>query len=279
MKKIITLITMIFLLALPVLAADNNNDKVTLKDIKLSNYELAPFEGVLEIDYELVPNDVEDKNITWTISGVQKGVVVEFKEGNKTNKAVGTIVLEVKNSNSQESSFKIIASSGKIVKNVSVKIEDKETTETRYKVEVVKQIESLIKEAKKIDKDNVTEIEKAINKIEVMLKNEEVKNSVNKDLLEDFNDIKDKLDSYKEDGEKDYSRIIVIAILVIAFLFGIYMIFKGNSPKKEEVKVSIKKEEPKKEEIKESVKKEEPKKTNVKTTSKKSTSKKSKKRK
>ena len=80
------------------------------------------------------------------------------------------MVLEVKNSNEKESTFRVTAKSGKITKTVTVKIENKETTETRYKQEVVKQIETLINEVKNIDDKNVESIEKAVNKIDVMLK-------------------------------------------------------------------------------------------------------------
>lgn len=241
MKKIILFITLVFAFTISSLAADNINEKVTLKDIKLTNYELAPFEGNFEINYELIPNDVEKKDINWTISGVQKGVVVTFKSGEKTDKAVGTMILEVKNSNETDSTFRVTAKSGSISKTVTVKIENKLMTETRYKEEVVKQIESLISEVKKIDDKNVEEVEKAINKIDVMLKNEEVRKSVKQNLLDDFNEIKAKLEAFKNETKRDYTKIGIISALVLAFLFGLYMIFKGNNPKKVEQKQKNKK--------------------------------------
>lgn len=246
MKKIILFLTLVFAFTLSVVASDNIIEKVTLKDIKLTNYEVAPYEGTLEIDYELVPNDVLDKNINWTISGLQKGVVVTFKSGEKTETAVGTMVLEVKNSNEKESTFRVTAKSGKITKTVTVKIENKETTETRYKQEVVKQIETLINEVKNIDDKNVESIEKAVNKIDVMLKNEEVRKSVKKELLDDFNEIKDKLNAFKKESKRDYTKFGLILVLMAAFLFGLYMLFKDNKPKKEVAKPTINKIEPKK---------------------------------
>ncbi len=232
MKKIILFLTLVFAFTMSALASDNINEKVTLKDIKLTNYELAPFEGNLEIDYELVPNDVEVKDISWTISGVQKGVVATLKSGDKTNKSVGTIVLEVKNSNELESTFRVTAKSGTITKTVTVKIENKTMTETRYKEEVVREIESLIGEVKKIDEKNVEAIEKAINKIDIMLKNEEVRKSVKQNLLDDFNEAKTKLETFKSETKRDYTKIGIISALVLAFLFGLYMIFKTEKPKK-----------------------------------------------
>lgn len=243
MKKIILLLTIVFVSALSVMAADNITEKITLKDIKLSNYELAPYEGVIEIDYELVPNDVESKGITWTISGVQKGVVVDFKDGATTNKAVGIMTLEVKNSNETDSNFRITAKSGKITKTVTVKVENQKATETRYKEEVVKEIEALIDEVKKIDEKNVDAVEKAINKIEVMLKNEEVKNSVKPEMMESFNQIKEKLETFKSEEKRDYTKVGIISALAIAFLFGLYMIFKSNTPKKDVTKPNTKKED------------------------------------
>lgn len=242
MKKIILFITLVFAFTISSLAADNINEKVTLKDIKLTNYELAPFEGNFEINYELIPNDVEKKDINWTISGVQKGVVVTFKSGEKTDKAVGTMILEVKNSNETDSTFRVTAKSGSISKTVTVKIENKLMTETRYKEEVVKQIESLISEVKKIDDKNVEEVEKAINKIDVMLKNDEVRKSVKQNLLDDFNEMKAKLETFKNETKRDYTKIGIISALVIAFLFGLYMIFKGNNPKKVEKNKKTKKQ-------------------------------------
>ena len=71
-EKIILFLTLVFAFTLSVVASDNIIEKVTLKDIKLTNYEVAPYEGTLEIDYELVPNDVLDKNINWTISDFKR---------------------------------------------------------------------------------------------------------------------------------------------------------------------------------------------------------------
>lgn len=236
MKKIILFLTLVFVFTLSVMASDNIIEKVTLKNIKLTNYELAPYEGTLEIDYELVPNDIADKNINWTISGLQKGVVATFRFGEKTKTAVGTMILEVKNSNEKESTFRVTAKSGTLTKTVTVKIENQQMTETRYKEEVVKQIEALIDEVKKVDDKNVESVEKSINKIDIMLKNEEVRKSVKKELLDDLNEIKDKLNAFKNEDKKDYTKIGVISALVVAFLFGLYMIFKGNKPKKVENK-------------------------------------------
>lgn len=233
MKKIILFITLIFTFTLSVLGADNIIERVTLKDIKLSNYELAPYEGTLEIDYELVPNDVEEKTINWSISDLKNGVTVNLKSGNKTENSVGTLVLEVKNSNNTNSTFRVTAKSGNVSKTVTVKIETQKETETRYKEEVVKEIETLINDIKKIDDDNIDSVEKAINKIEVMLKNEEVKNSVKENLLDEFEIIKENLNKFKTEQKKDYTKIGVISVLILAFFFGLYMIFKETKPKKE----------------------------------------------
>jgi len=250
MKKIVFGLIALFVLTVSVLAADNTVEKIVLKDIKITNYELAPFDGTLEINYELVPNDVENKEVVWSISGLQKGVTAEFVGDYKTNKAVGTIVLKIKNGNETSSTLKLNAKSGSISKLVSVQIENQIATEERYKSEVVKEIEALIKEAKEIDSKNEKAIEKAINKIDVMLKNEEVRKSVKKELIDDFNVIKANYEAYKNEDKTDYTKIAIISGLALAFLFGLYMIFKSNKkvePKKAEVKkVEVKKVEPKK---------------------------------
>ena len=88
MKKLILGFVALFAFGLSVLAADNDNEIIELKEIKISNYEVAPFDGKLEINYELVPNDVENKNIVWTISGLKQGLIVEFEGESKTNEAV-----------------------------------------------------------------------------------------------------------------------------------------------------------------------------------------------
>ena len=259
MKKIIFGLIALFILNLSVLAADNSNEKIILKEIKVTNFELAPFDGTLEVDYELIPNDVENKEVVWSISGLQSGVTAEIEGDYKTNKAVGTIVLIIKNNNETMSSLKLTAKSGNVSKIVTVQIENQTKTEERYKLEVVKEIESLIKEAKEIDTKNEKAIEKAINKIETMLKNEEVKKSVKENLLEDFDEIKANYEEYKNEDKTDYSKIAIISGLVLAFLFGLYMIFKSNNkvePKKTEVKkVESKKVETKKVEPKKSTKK------------------------
>lgn len=255
MKKIIIALFLIFVSTLTVFGADNLDEEVVLKEIKITNFELAPFEGDLEVDYELVPNDVENKEIVWSISGLQTGVTAEIVDSYKTDKAVGTITLKVKNENDKTSSFNLNAKSGNITKSVKVEIETQELTEERYKKEVVENIEKLIEEVKDIDSKNEKEIEKAINKIEIMLKNEEVKSSVKESLLEDFDGIKKDFEAYKNEEENDTTKIIVIAALVLAFLFGLYMIFKDNSKTtskktkaKEEKKAPVKeaKIEPKK---------------------------------
>ncbi|MDD4832030.1 MAG: hypothetical protein PHR09_04190 [Bacilli bacterium] len=246
MKKLILGFVALFAFGLSVLAADNDNELIELKEIKISNYEVAPFDGKLEINYELVPNDVENKNIVWTISGLKQGLIVEFEGESKTNKAVGTIVLIVKNDNEDISTVKLNAKSGDISKSVSIKVENETTTEDRYKKDVVEDIEKLIEDAKNIDEKNEEAIEKAIKNIDIMLKNEDVKNAVDKDLLEDYDGIKEKFDTYKEEDNKDYAKTVIIVGLVLAFLFGIYMIFKDNNkPVKKEVKKEVKKQDTK----------------------------------
>lgn len=243
MKKLIIGFVALFAFGMSALAADNENEKIELKEIKISNYEVAPFDGKLEINYELVPNDVENKNIVWTISGLKDGLIVEFEGESKTNEAVGTIVLIVKNDNEDISTVKLNAKSGNVSKSVSIKVENETTTEDRYKKEVVEEIEKLIEDAKTIDEKNEEAIEKAIKNIDVMLKNEAVKETVDKDLLEDFDGIKEKFETYNKEDNKDYAKTVIILGLVLAFIFGIYMIFKDNNkPVKKEVKKDVKKD-------------------------------------
>ncbi len=257
MKKIFLTLVILFASTITVLAADNIDNKAVLTDIKITNFELAPFDGELEINYELVPNDVDNKEVTWSISGLQTGVTAEIDGSYKTNKAVGTIVLKIKNANDKASTLKLNAKSGNISKTVNVEIENQTTTEDRYKKEVVTEIEKLIVDIKNIDAKNEKAVEKAIDKIETMLKNEEVKKSVKASLLEDFDEVKNKFEAYKNEEDNGNAKIVVIAALAVAFLFGLYMIFKDNKPK---AKKEIKKVEPKKEIKKEELKKVEPKK-------------------
>lgn len=229
MKKIFVALFLIFASTMTVFGADNVDGKVILKEIKITNFELAPFEGELEVNYELVPNDVENTEIVWSISGLQTKISAEIVDSYKTNKAVGTIVIKVKNESDATSSFKLNAKSGNISKSVNIEIETEKLTEERYKKEVVENIKTLIEETKNIDSKNEKEIEKAINKIEIMLKNEEVKKSLDSKYLEDFDQIKKDFDSYKNEEESDTTKIVVIVALALAFLFGLYMIFKDNS--------------------------------------------------
>jgi ElaB/YqjD/DUF883 family membrane-anchored ribosome-binding protein len=226
MKKFLLGLVIMFISIASVNAASSGSEPIVLEDIEIKNYEVASFEEVLEVEYKLIPSDVENKTITWSISGLVKGVTATFVDGNKTNEASGKISIEFKNTTEESKTVKLTAKSGSVTKTVEVKIEVEEDTDNRELLEAKEEVESLINDLpESIDSSNYDSTVALIEDIESILDSkEEVKDLLDAELLNKYDEVVAEVNSYVE--ENNFGTIVIIVILALSFLLGLFMIFK-----------------------------------------------------
>lgn len=223
MKKI--LVVLIALLSTISVQASSFNPNVLLEDIELKNYSIAAYEGVLEIEYKLVPLDADDKNVTWSISGVKDGVSAIFKDGNVTKTSSGKMKLELKNTTNEVVTLVLNVKSGKISKSVEIKLENKNTTEDRVREESIEKVEELITNLPtKVTKDNYEEVRDSIMEIKRLLEENDIEDEIESSSLDKYEIVNEELTNFERNGNT--GTIIIVVILVLSFVLGLYLIFK-----------------------------------------------------
>lgn len=225
MKKILLGLFVMFTFIASVSAASGDS-YIPLEGIELKNYETAPYNGVLEVEYKLVPVDANNKTVTWSISNLKNGVTATFTNGNKTSNGNGKISIQFKNETEEVVTVKLTAKAGNITKTVDVKVENEKATNERETTEAVNKIEKLIEDLpKSIDSKNYDSVGEILEEIKDLIESkEDLEELIDSELLSKYNNMISEYESYE--GENNTGTIIIIIVLGLSFLLGLFLIFK-----------------------------------------------------
>lgn len=224
MKKILFGIMLLFI-AVCVNATTNVDVKnVNIENVKVEVNEKIGYNEEINIKYSINPRDASNLNITWSVTGLKKGVTVEFVSNKATKNSDGEIKLKVNNTTNEEVTLSLIGEQdGKIVNQTKLNVQNKENTLTR----VTEEVKNLILELdEKINNNNYETNKELIEKIQDLLDNNpEIKDSIDEELLTKFEDAKTSVNDYDIDNNKTFVKIVSI-VLVVVFSALIFWIFK-----------------------------------------------------
>ncbi len=225
MKKFLLGLFVMFTFIASVSAASGGS-YIYLEGIELKNYETAPYNGVLEVEYKLVPVDANNKTVTWSVSNLKQGVTATFTNGNKTSNGNGKISIQFKNETEEVVTVKLTAKAGNITKTVDVKVENEKATNERETTEAVNKIEKLIEDLpKSIDSKNYDSVGEILEEIKDLIESkEDLEELIDSELLSKYNNMISEYESYE--GENNTGTIIIIIVLGLSFLLGLFLIFK-----------------------------------------------------
>lgn len=200
-----------------------------VKNIKIENIDVEVKENIsyndeLSIPYSINPRDAKDLKLVWDITGIKKGITVEFVSGKNTSTYEGNIVIKVNNTLDEAVTLTLKAKqNGKVLSSTKLVVESKSQTTDR----IAKEVNELIKDLdEKINKDNYEENYENIEKIDELLdSNSEIKDSIDSELLEKYETVKESVNTFDVNSNKTFV-ITVSVILVIIFLILIIWIFK-----------------------------------------------------
>ena len=223
MKKFLLSILMLF-----AFVNVNASVKGSVKDIKIENIDVMVSESVgyneeVRITYSINPRDAKNLELTWSITGLKKGITAEFVNGNTTKESDGEIVLKVNNTLSEDVVLSLKATQDKkVISTTKLNVETKDNTIER----VTKELNDIINNLdENLDKNNYEETKANIEKIDKLLEeNPEVKDMLDKDALTKYDEVKTEVSEYKENNN---AVIIGVSVaLVLAFSGLLYWIFK-----------------------------------------------------
>lgn len=224
MKKILFGIMLLFI-AVCVNATTNVDVKnVNIENVKVEVNEKIGYNEEINIKYSINPRDASNLNITWSVTGLKKGVTVEFVSNKATKNSDGEIKLKVNNTTNEEVTLSLIGEQdGKIVNQTKLNVQNKENTLTR----VTEEVKNLILELdEKINNNNYETNKELIEKIQDLLDNNpEIKDSIDEELLTKFEDVKTSVNDFDIDNNKTFVKIVSI-VLVVVFSALIFWIFK-----------------------------------------------------
>ena len=137
MKKILFGIMLLFIV-IGVNATTNVDVKnVNIENVKVEVNEKIGYNEEINIKYSINPRDASNLNITWSVTGLKKGVTVEFVSDKVTKNSDGEIKLKVNNTTNEEVTLSLIGEQdGKIVNQTKLNVQNKENTLTRVTEEV-----------------------------------------------------------------------------------------------------------------------------------------------
>lgn len=201
----------------------------SVSNIKIENIDVEVKENIsyndeLSISYSINPRDAKNLKLVWDVTGIKKGITVEFISGKNTSTYEGNIVIKVNNTLDEAVTLTLKAKqNGKVLSSTKIVVESKSQTTDRITKEIKGLIENL---DEKINKDNYEENLKNVEKIDELLdNNSEIKDSIESELLKKYETVKESVDTFDINSNKIFV-ITVSIILVIIFLILIIWIFK-----------------------------------------------------
>ena len=245
MKKVLLTLVLLFGFVFNVNASVSGSvGNIKIEDIKIEIQDDISYNEEVEIDYSINPRDASNKNLVWSVTGVKKGVTVEFTSSKNTNVSDGTLSIKVNNTTDENVTLKLIAKqNNKTISTTSFTVESKEYTITRITREVNELISSLDEE---INKNNYEENKEILEEIEELLKDEEIRELIDEESIEKYENVNELVLKQEKKLNKNIIKIISIVLIVI-FAGVIFFVFLKEDKNDSEVKVETKKEAKKKE--------------------------------
>ena len=224
MKKILLSLLMLFAFISVNASVNTTTSNVKIESVDVNVQENIGYNEELVVKYSITPRDAKNLNLVWDVTGIKKGVTVEFVGSKNTNTADGEVVLKINNTLDKEVTLTLRAKqNGKVLTSTKLVVETKEETVER----VVTEIENLISSLdEKINNKNYDSNKATVEKIEELLKNNAlVEESVDSDLLDRYDAISETVNNYEVSNNKTFVLIVSI-LLIIVFAVLIFWIFK-----------------------------------------------------
>jgi len=225
MKKILLSLVMLFaVVSVNASVTTNTTTNVKIQSIDVEVKENISYNEELKIGYSISPRDAKNLKLTWDVTGIKKGITVEFVGSKNTTTADGEVVIKVNNTLDGEVTLTLRAKqNGKVLSSTKLVVESKEETKERIVTEIEELISSLDNE---INNNNYEKNKQIVEEIESLLENNsEFKDIVDSDLLTQYEAISQTVNDYEVTNNKTFILIVSI-LLIFVFAALIYWIFK-----------------------------------------------------
>ncbi len=224
MKKFLLSLFILFSFISVSAASGTNVSNIKIENIDVEVKENISYNDELSISYSINPRDARNLKLVWDVTGIKKGITVEFISEKNTSAYEGNIVIKVNNTLDEAVTLTLKArQNGKVLSSTKLVVESKNQTIDRITTEVNELIENL---DEKINKDNYEENYDNVEKIDELLENnQEIKDSIESELLKKYETVKESVNTFDVNSNKTFV-ITVSIILIIVFLILIVWIFK-----------------------------------------------------
>lgn len=224
MKKFLLSLFILFSFISVSASTGTNVSNIKIENIDVEVKENISYNEELSIPYSINPRDAKNLKLVWDVTGIKKGITVEFLSEKNTSTADGKIVIKVNNTLDEAVTLTLKAKqNGKVLSSTKLIVESKEQTTGRIITEVNELIENL---DDKINKNNYEENSKNVEKIDELLdNNSEIKDSIDSELLKKYENVKESVDTFDVNSNRTFV-ITISVILVIVFLILTIWIFK-----------------------------------------------------
>ena len=215
MKKVLLLLFFFFIFN--VNASIRVDEEIKLEKVNLEVEEEVSFKQILEINYELLPIDVDNKKLEWKIINRNTDLVVKM-EKNTTELQKGVFLLDIENKSEESLSFKVeVLQNREVFNSIDILVENKEETEERLFLSDLDNLKNLIEKLEiDINRNNIIENKELLEKIDSLI-NYELQNELSEDELEKINDVNSNIDEYELKVENNKKIVIIIALSVLFF--------------------------------------------------------------
>lgn len=224
MKKFLLSLFILFSFISVSASTGTNVRNIKIENIDVEVKESISYNDELSIPYSINPRDAKNLKLAWSVTGIKKGITVEFVSEKNTSTADGKVVIKVNNTLDEAVTLTLKAKqNGKVLSSTKLIVESKSQTIDRITTEVNELIENL---DEKINKDNYEENSKNVEKIDELLDNNlEIKDFIDSELLKKYETVKESVNTFDANSNKTFV-ITVSVILVIVFLILTIWIFK-----------------------------------------------------
>lgn len=224
MKKFLLSLFILFSFISVSASTGTNVSNIKIENIDVEVKENISYNDELSISYSINPRDAKNLKLVWDVTGIKKGITVEFISEKNTSAYEGNIVIKVNNTLDEAVTLTLKArQNGKVLSSTKLVVESKNQTIDRITTEVNELIENL---DEKINKDNYEENYDNVEKIDELLENnQEIKDSIESELLKKYETVKESVNTFDVNSNKTFV-ITVSIILIIVFLILIVWIFK-----------------------------------------------------
>lgn len=224
MKKIL-LFVLSFLFLVNVNASSKVISEILLEKVNLVFDESISYKQQVEVNYELVPRDVDNKVINWRIVNSNTSLVVNLKEIS-TSLQEGVFVFDVENKSNKSLSFKLeVLQNKKVINSVDVIVESEKETDDRLFLEDVEKLKKLIKRLDvSINKNNKDENIYLLEEIDEFM-NSDLEKELSEKELSKIELVYNNIDEY-DIKVLNNKKIVIIILLSIAFFVVLSFIFR-----------------------------------------------------